>query len=228
MPVNDGVSDFCHLAAHDLQAPLRQARHLSECIRGFVQKEEPERARACATELETILDKMKHLVTALLDLSTTANLVTEFVIVDMARIAEAAIARNRLGMLETGADIVIRKLPQVLGDADLLTRALAILVGNAILYVDADTRPQILIEGEAKNKIATIRIYDNGIGIPDGYHKRVFDPLIRVHSSPAHYGGLGIGLSLCQKILRSHGGDITASARVENGTLFTPPCPSPK
>lgn len=169
---------------------------------------------------------MKQLVAALLDLSTTANLVTEFVSVDMDKVVEAAIARNRLGLKRSDAKVSTQPLPNVIGDADLLTRALSILIGNAVLYVDNSVIPDVRIEGLVRQGSTFIYLHDNGIGIPDGYHRRVFEPLIRVHTNPAHYGGVGIGLSLVQKILRSHGGDISALPRDGGGTTFVLRFPS--
>ncbi len=226
-PAKDCANDFCHLAANDLQSPLRHSIYMSECVQSYLEKADYVRALACTSELTTTLANMKKLVAALLDLSLTANLLTELQLVDTHKIAEAAIAQNRVAIDETNATITIGHMPAALGNPDLLTRALRILIENAILYVKADTRPSVLIEGSAKHGITTIRIHDNGIGIPAGFRQRIFEPLVRLHHQARHQSGLGIGLSLCQKIMRCHGGDVAASPRPDGGTKFTLTLPSP-
>jgi hypothetical protein len=65
-----------------------------------------------------------------------------------------------------------------------------------------------------------IDMRDNGIGFPQAYAESIFSTFTRLHSKD-EYEGTGLGLSLCKKIVERHGGSISATSRVEEGSVFT-------
>ncbi len=65
----------------------------------------------------------------------------------------------------------------------------------------------------------TIQVEDNGIGIDPGDCEAVFRPFMRVHGR--QYGGSGLGLSVCRKIVENHGGSIRIAPRPEGGAVCT-------
>jgi signal transduction histidine kinase len=65
-----------------------------------------------------------------------------------------------------------------------------------------------------------ITVADNGIGFKEEFSDKVFDVFTRLHHHD-DYGGSGIGLALCRRILVNHGGMITASGEEGKGATFT-------
>ena len=75
--VQSSLDAFCRLAAHDLQAPLRQARQMSAMVRTYLDDQDTDRARGFAEQVEATLIKMRKLVTAVTELSGLPDTVAE-------------------------------------------------------------------------------------------------------------------------------------------------------
>jgi signal transduction histidine kinase len=110
-------------------------------------------------------------------------------------------------------------LPDVLAEPVLLRQVVDNLVGNAVKYVAPGVCPEIevrgrRVEGEA-GPMVLIEVVDNGIGIPEDQHARVFDTFHRVHRDG--YRGTGLGLSIVKRIAERHGGTASATANVGRG-----------
>jgi len=69
------------------------------------------------------------------------------------------------------------------------------------------------------DELGNLHIKDNGIGIDEQYHQRIFGMFSRLHSQD-QYRGTGIGLSVCKKIMERHNGEISLDSKVGEGTTF--------
>jgi light-regulated signal transduction histidine kinase (bacteriophytochrome) len=100
-------------------------------------------------------------------------------------------------------------LPTVNGDRELLTSLLENLVSNAVKYRREDVAPVIRISAahDPDHHRWTVTVADNGIGIDPQYAEKIFAIFQRLHLRDS-YGGTGIGLALCRKIVEFHGGHI--------------------
>lgn len=97
------------------------------------------------------------------------------------------------------------------GDRLLLTGVLINLLDNSIKY--CNKKPEISISAEATDKEAVIIVNDNGPGIPDEFHQKIFDKFFRVPSGNIHnVKGYGLGLTFAHQVVRLHRGTI----RVKN------------
>lgn len=212
--------EFTRLAAHDLQAPLRQAELLSDTLSAFLDIGDTANARTCARTINRTLARMRRLLHALLDFTMTANTAVILRQFDLGDAVNGALALNRLQIAEKGAQVTVGPLPKATGDPRLLTRALAILIGNAVHYVQRGTPPRLTISTRSAETNVTISVTDNGIGVPPDQQARIFEPLVRLHGPDSDYSGNGIGLSLCQKIVEAHGGQVTCRANGDGGMCF--------
>ncbi|MFN4258994.1 MAG: ATP-binding protein [Gemmataceae bacterium] len=70
--------------------------------------------------------------------------------------------------------------------------------------------------GDGQAGWAVLRVADNGCGLPDALGERIFDPFISTKVT-----GIGLGLSICKRIVEVHGGDLRADDRTEGGAVFT-------
>jgi two-component system, NtrC family, sensor histidine kinase HydH len=90
---------------------------------------------------------------------------------------------------------------------NLLLNALDAIGSGGVIWVE--------LQKEADGWL-TLRISDNGMGLPAALGNQIFSPFITTKET-----GLGLGLSICKRIMESHGGEIAAMNRAEGGATFT-------
>lgn len=112
----------------------------------------------------------------------------------------------------------------VFGNAELLFTAIKNIVTNACKYSD-DHKATIKLKAEAET--ITISIIDKGKGIPEAELKYIFLPFYRVNST-SHQSGFGLGLSLANRIIKLHKGNITVSSAAGQGSEFVITVPTAK
>ncbi|MBG9810062.1 hypothetical protein ABD68_00010 [Bacillus endophyticus] len=113
----------------------------------------------------------------------------------------------------------------VKGDKYLLSRALENIIGNAIRYTPNKGNVFISVDRAVNNY--SIKVRDNGIGIPSHEINAIFSPLYRGEKSRNRKtGGSGLGLSIAKQIVEKHKGDIQVWSSKNQGTVFeiTLPC----
>jgi signal transduction histidine kinase len=132
----------------------------------------------------------------------------------------AAAARLRVGD-ETMIDVSIPAvLPKVAGDPERTRQVLTNLVDNAINYSPAGGRIRLGLEVDDGHARFTVR--DEGLGIPLGEQKRIFEKFYRL--DPDHrrgVGGSGLGLYICRELVRSMNGRIWVDSDPGKGATFT-------
>ncbi len=114
----------------------------------------------------------------------------------------------------------------VMADADLLQRAIANLLNNALKYTPPGGTVELRLT--ATNQQALIQVKDTGIGIPEASLQFIFERFYRVdqvrtpdHQRPKKSGGFGLGLAIAQQIIQAHGGKIHVTSTEGSGSCFT-------
>lgn len=211
---NAELEQFAYVASHDLQEPLRKMISFSELLREDIGEDLPE---AAAVDLGFITDaatRMQTLVQDLLALSRIGRAAVKYEKIPLQECADAAIANLSSKIEETGAEIVLNPLPEVVGDRTLLTQLYQNLIGNSLHY-RAENRPEIHLTCEKTADGWVLGVLDNGIGIQPEYLDQIFLPFKRLHTRH-EYEGTGIGLSICRKVVNLCGGHIWAESEGEN------------
>ncbi|MBP6765148.1 MAG: HAMP domain-containing protein [Rubrivivax sp.] len=198
--INDRTRVLTALS-HDLKTPLTRMR-----LRADLMDDEEQRLR-----FESDLKEMETMVTHTLDFMRGLGGNEARTPVDMAALLAALQADNQA--MGRTVDVQGRPGHPVMGVAHLLKRALGNLVDNAVLYGG-----QATVLAEEGPGLLTLRIQDQGPGIPAAELERVFDPFYRLEASRSRAtGGTGLGLGIARNILRTHGGDVVLHNRPEGG-----------
>lgn len=215
--LNAELSEFTYITSHDLQEPLRKLMIFSEWLVRDMGGDLPESA---AKDVQFITDaaaRMRRLVEDLLVLSRAGNRDLQRERVSLKKVADAALETLALRVGETGAVISRDPLPEVLGDATLLTQLYQNLINNALKYCDGV--PHIHLSVERKNGEWLLGVRDDGIGIDPEYAEQIFKPFKRLHGREK-YEGTGIGLAICRKVVERHGGKIWVESEEGAGAHF--------
>jgi len=106
------------------------------------------------------------------------------------------------------------------GQASILTSVLQNLIANGLKFVDANTRAQIDIAGALTPGGLEIAISDNGIGIPDDCHDKIFQIFHRLNDR-SDYPGTGVGLAMVKKGVVFHHGSVSVTSKPGEGSTFT-------
>ncbi len=111
-------------------------------------------------------------------------------------------------------------LPHIQADPLLMRQVLGNLLENAIKFSAARTTVTVGLEAEAQDLVITIQ--DQGIGIPCEQQDQIFENFHQLNGSSTRlFGGMGIGLALCQKIIQAHKGRLwMQSAGAGQGSTF--------
>jgi len=217
---NVQLEQFAYIASHDLQAPLRNIVGFNELLRRKLS------AHAAADDLELfdIIDecarRMQALIDGLLALSRVNQTKVDWKPIPLQQIVDHACLQLQSTLSDAGATVTTDPLPTVEGDESLLTQLMQNLISNAIKFQPAGSKPQVHIsaqEDELGRQVIQVR--DNGIGIDPEQIQSIFTMFRRLHTTD-DYAGTGIGLSICQKIVDLHGGQIRAESQPGEGTSF--------
>ncbi len=203
---NDDLEQFAYVASHDLSEPLRKVSNFCQLLERQYGPQLDDKARQYIDFAVDGAKRMQALINDLLAFSRVGRTTEGFVAVDLNSVMESVTAELRDEIAAAGAVIRYADLPTVRGAPALLAALLANLVGNAVKYRGA-APPQVVVSAEPADEGWLFAVADNGIGIAPQYAERIFAIFQRLHLRD-EYGGTGIGLALCRKIVEYHGGRI--------------------
>lgn len=205
--------------SHDLRGPLRIISGFSRMLRDDLQAGNFDKVLRHAERIENVARRMDDIVEALTRLAGSARHPLEPVRIDMAASAARAWALLT-DMGETGRTTLrIGDLPFATGDEAMLAQVWQNLLGNACKYSAKAEDPRVAIDAFVEDGRQWYRVTDNGAGFDMAYARHLFEPFRRLHLA-SEYAGSGVGLSIVQRIVRHHGGDIRARGSVGVGAVF--------
>jgi signal transduction histidine kinase len=204
--------------AHEIRNPIAAARSLVQQMgEDPTSNENVEYARVALDELARVERSVSHL------LKFAKEEDYHFENVNVASVLDGALLQMR-NKLEANAVTVSRSYlngPLVRADADKLRQVFSNIIDNAtdaMAEVKSDRRIEVAIQlahSDGLDRMAAVRIKDNGCGIPDDRIARIFNPFYT-----SKINGTGLGLGVAKKVLDAHRGTISVSSRVGEGTEF--------
>ncbi|MFI8348439.1 CHASE3 domain-containing protein [Streptomyces sp. NPDC085596] len=220
---NVELEQFAYVASHDLQEPLRKVASFCQLLEKRYYDKLDDRGRQYIDFAVDGAKRMQVLINDLLTFSRVGRLNDDRVPVGLDKALEKAMMNLGAAVEDSGARVERpREMPDVVGDPTLFTMLWQNLIGNALKFRHPDRAPQVTVTCEADpDEPGSLRVSvtDNGIGIPGEFAEKVFVIFQRLHSRDA-YGGTGIGLALCKKIVEHHGGRIWLDTEYTDGTRF--------
>jgi PAS domain S-box-containing protein len=231
---NENLQQFAYVASHDLQEPLRKIQQFGDLLKtsqnlstgdGLVYLE---RMQSAARRMSTLIRDLLSFSRIAIQQDTRDSL-------SLAEIVETVLLDLELLIAETGATIVVGKLPTIEGDRSQVEQLIQNLLSNALKFRRPDVTPLIdvsaswvahenLPQSIHPKRVAIayhrLDISDNGVGFDEKYLSRIFQVFQRLHGKN-EFAGTGIGLAICEKVVANHGGAITAQSQPGQGAVFS-------
>jgi signal transduction histidine kinase len=221
--------DFIADASHELRTPLTVLGSATDLL-------DQNRSEPLASNGE-LFDDVRQ------EIGRLQRLVGDMLTLARSDLNELALAVAPLDITQLTADVVQRVLPLaragdieltfatsslptrpllIEADPDRLQQVLLILIDNALKHTPPDGSIAVRVDGQGTD--ALIEVRDTGEGIPADQLPRVFDRFFRADMARTHTfpeGGAGLGLSIAKSLVDAHGGQLTLSSRVGEGTVAT-------
>jgi len=212
------LSDFAHMASHDLKAPLRHLTTYCGLLKDECGGQLGADGEKYVQRLLVNAERLRQLIDGLLAYSEARDSVKDKSYVDSTVMTQEAIEVLEESITESGAKITLGRLPVVKACPLLLRLLMQNLLSNAIKY-RGNAAPVISIKAEEREGEHVFCVSDNGQGVDPEYHGRIFEPFQRLHSKD-QVEGSGLGLSICRQVVEMHGGRIWLDSAPGAGAAF--------
>lgn len=217
---NKEMESFSYSVSHDLRAPLRAISGFAEIISERYRSGLNDEARHYIDNIIQSSDRMGHLIDDLLAYARLGRTTVRHEPVSLASIFGPLAIDITARLTEAGGTLKIADdLPTVMGDRTLLSRIFTNLVENALIYQKTGVPPLVEVRHENKNGRVSVKVSDNGIGIPSEHLEKIFNLFQRLHSDEEH-PGTGVGLAIVKKSVELLGGKVRVESEVGKGSTF--------
>ena len=214
---NEALKNFVYASSHDLKEPLRAIGSFSALIKQRYNNQLDERGKQYLDYVIEGVQRMNVLLADLLQYSAVVNkknLLKEKV--DLNTIVNNTEHALKTTIAERNASLEVDDLPTLKIDPTLMQQLFQNLISNGIKF-NTQTKPIIKIGARKESTHYAFFVKDNGIGISEEYHGKVFEVFQRLSTD---FKGSGIGLALCKKIVEQHNGKLWVDSKKGEGSTF--------
>ncbi|MDB5241508.1 MAG: sensor signal transduction histidine kinase [Spirosoma sp.] len=230
---NQELERYAYVASHDLQEPLRKIQLYSGLLSEWHAQSLNAESRNYLSKIERSAVRMSVLIKNILDFSRISHESQAVEPVNLNEIVGAVLNDLELLLNQKKGRVDCHDLGHIVGIPLQINQLFYNLIANSLKFSREGVPPVITIssreltdqELKRYEKIdprlphCEITVSDNGIGFNPAFGEKIFGLFQRLHSQQ-QYEGTGIGLSLCQRIVFNHQGDIWAEGEVGKGAQF--------
>lgn len=224
--------DFVANTSHELRTPLASIKLLAETLSSGAVDDGPT-TRDFATQIEREADHLAQLVDELLDLSMIESGETQLTLETLDPDSVVADCLERIGPVAERRDIRLARTPAA-GDSEIRTAADPTRLGQALLNLAHNavkySHPggEVRIGWETAGDMVRFLVADDGIGVPEAHHARIFERFYKVDRSRVRpqeprdqlSGSAGLGLAIVRHIAEAHRGSVGLTSMEGVGSTF--------
>lgn len=209
------LDQFAYVVSHDLKAPLRAIGQLTGMIEFEVGDTLPEDAQTNFTTIKGRVVRMEGLINGLLEYSRAHQSQSQEELVDIENLIKETI--EFLGYRDE-CQCEIGEMPELMAEKIQMEQVFSNLIGNAVKYNDKDIK-LLDIKAEKKDGEWLFSVKDNGPGIDQKYHEKVFQ-IFQTLQPRDQIESTGVGLSIVKKIISERGGKVWIESKEGMGSTF--------
>ncbi len=215
---NEELEQFAYFASHDLKEPLNVIASYAELLQiNYDEKLDTEGKR----QLQAMINGTTRMHALISDLLTYSRLSTEKIEIseiDTKSVLIQVMMNLQKMMENSNCEIIFNKLPTVKGEITGLTQLFQNIISNGIKFNNSDS-VKIHIDWKIEDNNWLFSIKDNGLGIDSQYFDIIFKNFQRLHNK-SEYGGTGVGLAICKKVVERYGGQMWVESKLGFGSTF--------
>jgi PAS domain S-box-containing protein len=230
--INEELSSFAYISSHDLQEPLRKIQTFCDRIIETEYQNLSEKGKDYFQRMQAGASRMQKLIRDILAYSRTTTADKKLELTDLNDVLAQSKVELEVLIMEKKAAIESERLPTLKVIPFQVQQLFNNLLNNALKFSKKDVVPHIVIRSEMVDgdrlpdsnplgfkTYCHISVSDNGIGFEADYERKIFEVFQRLHGR-TEYGGTGIGLAICKKIVENHNGFINAEGIPNQGATF--------
>lgn len=216
---NQELEKFAYIASHDLKQPLCTIVNFSKLLSKEVEHSPNPESKLYLQHILNSGGRMMNLIEDVLEYSKLDKKNQKFTTIDLNQLVREIEVMLGAYITKKNAQIQItNSLPSLKYDKTQLMMVFKNLIENGIKY-NTSPAPTIIINSQQGKDFLKISFQDNGIGIEEEYHHKLFQMFSRLQNHK-DYEGTGLGLSMCKKVVDSMGGEIGIATDTQSGSLF--------
>jgi PAS domain S-box-containing protein len=215
---NKELETFSYSVSHDLRAPLRAIEGFSRILNDDYSNKLDDDAKHYLNVIVSSCGQMTALIEDLLSLSRLGRQELRWTSLRMDDLVPA-VATEVTRNWERKPEWRFDSLPEAFGDPTLVRQIWMNLLSNAVKFSSKSASPLIVVSAEADRDRVVYRIKDNGTGFDMKFAGKLFGVFQRLHGR-TEFEGHGVGLAIVQRLVRRHGGNVWAEAKLGQGATF--------
>ena len=215
---NEELKHLSYSTSHDLRQPLSTILNFVSLFNKKKSAHLDEEGKIFLNYIEKASTKLDHLIEGMLQHSLLgqSEATSNF---DSNQLLEEIILELKDLIEKHYAIISIERLPILFGNPEEIKGVFRSLIRNAIKFRRADVAPIIHVHVKKTANYWLFSVVDNGIGIEEDLHHKIFQIFQKGHSNTS-IKGEGIGLANCKKVIELHGGKIWVESTINKGSTF--------
>ncbi|HEY9221402.1 MAG TPA: ATP-binding protein [Lutibacter sp.] len=211
---NEQLNDYAHLVSHDLKSSLRNLSALLAWVKEDCSEKIGEESVGNLNLMEAKIEKMDKFLEDIINYSEIGTTSLKTTTIDLNKTITKVM--ESIHIPQNISIVVKGDLPVLKGDARRLRQVFQNLISNAINFNDKE-KGLIEIGVEEAENFFTFSIKDNGQGIPQEYHEKIFNTFTTLGYQEK---ATGMGLSIVKRVLDLYGGEIWLESEVSKGSIF--------
>jgi PAS domain S-box-containing protein len=213
--------DFLSIASHELKTPLTTVVGYVQMMQRLLPENASDKFKSTVEKTGIYVERLNKLLTELLDVSRiqSGNIELHKEHFDFDKMVIEAV--EGMQTATPNYRIIVKGKAGIpyFGDESHLTQVLTNLISNAIKYSPDANEVEIYVA--RVSDFIKVSVKDQGMGIKVDDRKKIFERFYRVGAIQKNFPGMGIGLYICDQILKNHGGSFWVESEVGKGSVFS-------